>query len=258
MAAEPDAGLVATEWRAVEPLVHAPDGVLAAGVRRVGLVSDALLERERAQAVRFLPVRRPVHANAKPSDPVTLLSGLQLAPHVRPTEVVLDGSGLLLLLGVCRLEVVVEVAVERRRRGEAPAHPPFVRLQFRERSPRHRAERYVVIRQMDDEAVEAVRDRGAQWAPCRVVGPEHEVIGEELRASAEEIGEGRRALVGLEAVLLVDSKPGQLLPLPRQFVASPRQRLLGLEQLQPGRQPLFTCPGLARRLPTGAALRCSP
>ena len=70
------------------------------------------------------------------------------------------------------------------------------------------------------------------------------MIDEQLRASAEEIGEGRRALVGLEAVLLVDSNPGQLLPLPRQLVAAPRQRLLGLEQLQPGRKPLFTCSGL--------------
>src|SRR5204862_1163521 len=79
---------------------------------------------------------------------------------------------------------------------------------------------------------------------CRVLGPEHEVIDEELRASSEEISEGSCALVGLEAVLLVDSKPGQLLPRLRQFVAPPRQRLLGLEQLQPGRQPLFTGSGL--------------
>src|SRR5262249_30048220 len=106
---------------------------------------------------------------------------------------------------------------------------------------RHRAERDVVIREVDDGAVEAVRDRRAGRTPCRVVGPEHEVIDEELRASSEEIGEGRRALVGLEAVLLVDSNPGQLLPPPRQFVAAPRQPLLRLEQLQPGRKPLLTC-----------------
>src|SRR5260370_34701522 len=70
------------------------------------------------------------------------------------------------------------------------------------------------------------------------------MVDEELRASTEEIGKGRFALVGLEAVLLVDSNPGQLLPQPRQFVATPRQRLLGLEQLQPGRKPLFACSGL--------------
>ena len=101
-----------------------------------------------------------------------------------------------------------------------------------------------MVREVDDGAVEAVGDRRAGRTPRRVVGPEHEVIDEQLRASSEEIGEGRGALVGLEAVLLVDPDPGQLLPLPRQLVAAPRQLLLGLEQLQPGREPLFACSGL--------------
>jgi hypothetical protein len=70
------------------------------------------------------------------------------------------------------------------------------------------------------------------------------VIDEQLRASSEEIGEGRCTLVCLEAVLLVDANPGQFPPPPRQFVAAPRQRLLFLQQLQPGRKPLFTCSGL--------------
>src|SRR5260370_28883121 len=48
----------------------------------------------------------------------------------------------------------------------------------------------------------------------------------------------------MEAVLLLDSTQGQLLPHPGQFVTTPRQRLLGLEQLQPGLNPLFTCSGL--------------
>ena len=38
--------------------------------------------------------------------------------------------------------------------------------------------------------------------------------------------------------------PGQLLPQLRELVAAPRQRFLGLEQLQPGGKPLFTCSGL--------------
>jgi hypothetical protein len=87
---------------------------------------------------------------------------------------------------------------------------------------------------MDDGAIEAVRDRRAARTPCLEVRPEHEVIDEQLRASSEEIGERRCAFVGLEAVFLVDSNPGQLLPLPRQFVAASRQRLLGLEQLESG------------------------
>jgi hypothetical protein len=50
-------------------------------------------------------------------------------------------------------------------------------------------------------------------------------MDEQLRASFEQIGQRRRALVGLETVLLVDPDPGQLLPAPRQFVAVPRQGL---------------------------------
>src|SRR5258708_4126245 len=124
------------------------------------------------------------------------------------------------------------------------SHPPLVLLQFRERSPRHRAERDVVICEVDDGAVEAVRDRRAGGTSCRVVGPEHEVIDEELGASTEEIGERCCALFCVESILLVDSHPGQLLASPRQFVAAPCQVFLGLEQLQPGREPLFTCSGL--------------
>src|SRR5713226_5705280 len=101
-----------------------------------------------------------------------------------------------------------------------------------------------MMREVDDGAVEAVRDRRAGRTPCRVLGAEHEVVDEELRASPEQIGEGRRARVGREAVLLVNADPGQLLPPPRQLVAAPRQRLLGLEQLQPGHKLLFTCSGL--------------
>src|SRR6266700_170279 len=44
VAAEPEAGLVATQWRAVEPLVHAPEGIQPAFVRRVGVVDDAILK----------------------------------------------------------------------------------------------------------------------------------------------------------------------------------------------------------------------
>src|SRR5437899_5112701 len=65
VAAPPEAGLVATEWRAVEPLVHAPEAVHPALVRRVGVVDDAVLERERAHAGSFSPVRRPVRSNAR-------------------------------------------------------------------------------------------------------------------------------------------------------------------------------------------------
>src|ERR1700722_20052634 len=97
---------------------------------------------------------------------------------------------------------------------------------------------------MDDGAVEPVGDRLEGRTPCRVVGPEHEVVDEKLRAPSEEVGQRGASLVGLESILLVDSHPRQLLPSARQLVAAVSQLLLRLEQLQPGRKPLFACSGL--------------
>src|SRR6266540_5264790 len=75
VAAVPDAGaqvartheqaLVAPAWRAVEPLVHAPEAVQPARVRRVGVVDDAVLERKRAHAGRFPRVGRHVGAKTR-------------------------------------------------------------------------------------------------------------------------------------------------------------------------------------------------
>src|SRR6266704_4435983 len=90
VAAPPEAVLVATEWRAVEPLVHAPEAVQPALVRRVGVVYDAILERERAHAGPLLPVRRPVRSNSRRElgEHEALLGGAKVD---RP-EVVFDGS----------------------------------------------------------------------------------------------------------------------------------------------------------------------
>src|SRR5216684_2316837 len=122
---------------------------------------------------------------------------------------------------------------------------------------RDTADSVVVVGQVDDEAVEAVRDRRAVRTPRRVVGPEHEVVDEELRAPSEEVCQRGAPLVGLESILLVDPNPRQLLPPSRQLVAAPRELLLRLEQLQPRREPFFTCPGHVLRhrsslLPSGA------
>src|SRR5919197_417250 len=161
--------------------------------------------------------------------------------------VVFDAPLALLLLGEPDVEVEVEVAAERGRPGERPPHPPLVRPQLRERRPRHRRKRDVVVGQVDDEAVEPIRDRRAGRTPRRVVGPEHEVVDEELRAPSEEVCQRGAPLVGLESILLVDPNPRQLLPPPRQLVAAPRELLLRLEQLEPHGEPLFTCSGLVCR-----------
>src|SRR5205807_3136408 len=94
-----------------------------------------------------------------------------------------------------------------------------------------------------DGAAETGRDRRAGRTSRCVVGPEHEVVDEELRAPLEEVCQRGAPVVGLECVLLVDPDPRQLLPSPRQLVAAPRQLLLRLKQLEPRCEPLFTCPG---------------
>src|SRR3954469_22960981 len=90
---------------------------------------------------------------------------------------------------------------------------------------------------MDDEAVQPVRDGRAGRTPRRVVGPEHEVVDEELRAPSEEVRQRGAPRIGLESVILVDPDPRQLPTSPRQLVAPPRQLLLLLEQPCSGREP---------------------
>ena len=85
---------------------------------------------------------------------------------------------------------------------------------------------------MDRESVEAVRNHRAGRTSRLVVGPEHEVVDQELRAAAEQIRQ-RAVLVRLESVLLIDPDPRQRLALLRQFVAAAREFLLGLEQIEP-------------------------
>src|SRR5262249_35024894 len=72
-------------------------------------------------------------------------------------------------------------------------------------------------------------------APALVVRPEHEVVDEQLRAAVEQLGQRSRALLGLEAVLLLDRHPGELASLPSKLVAAPGVLLLLGEQLVPSR-----------------------
>src|SRR5262249_25584245 len=82
--------------------------------------------------------------------------------------------------------------------------------------------------------------------PRLIVGPEHEVVDEELRASPEKIRQRGASLIGLESILLADRDPRQFLTPLSQLVAEMCQFLLALEQLHPCCQPLFTCSGLVR------------
>src|SRR6266536_4686775 len=57
VAAPPDARFVAPLGGAVEPLVHAPEAVQSARIGGIGVVDDAVLERERAHARPLARVR---------------------------------------------------------------------------------------------------------------------------------------------------------------------------------------------------------
>jgi hypothetical protein len=101
-------------------------------------------------------------------------------------------------------------------------------------------QRDVVVGQVGDEAIEAVRDHRARRAPGLVVGPEHEVIDQQLRTPRKEIGERSAPCLGFKAVRLVDLDPWQRLAAARQLVAAPREFLLRCKQLEPLGQPGFT------------------
>src|SRR5262245_3862278 len=57
VAAPPDARFVAPFGRAVEPLAHAPKAVQSARICGIGVVDDAVFERERAHAWPLARVR---------------------------------------------------------------------------------------------------------------------------------------------------------------------------------------------------------
>src|SRR5437868_5714137 len=131
-APEPRARVVAALRGPVEPLVHAPHRVHAASVRGVGVVDDAVLQRERAHPGRLEQVCRRVGSGHGGELADRAVGGFQNRPDVFLAEVVFDDPCALLLLGDRGAEVVVEVAVARRRPREAPSHPALVGLELLE------------------------------------------------------------------------------------------------------------------------------
>src|SRR4051794_22503331 len=67
---------------------------------------------------------------------------------------------------------------------------------------------------MHARGVQLIAEVGTPGAGAElVVGPEHEVVREELRAAVEEIGKGLPAVLGVELVLLLHPDPGKPTPL---------------------------------------------
>jgi len=113
--------------------------------------------------------------------------------------------------------------------GKPQAHPGPVGPQVLERSAGDGDERHTPRREMDNGAVETVRGvratRTTRVRPAVDGRPEHEVVDEQLRAPAEEVGQRLRPVVGLEAVVLVDGHPRQRLPLASELIAPARELL---------------------------------
>src|SRR5713226_9342214 len=91
-----------------------------------------------------------------------------------------------------------------------------------------------------DEAVDAVRDRRVDRAAGLVARAEHEVVDEQLTAAIKELRKHARAVLGVEAVLLLDTGPWQLASLARQLVAQPGVLLLAGEQLLARGRPFLS------------------
>jgi hypothetical protein len=91
--------------------------------------------------------------------------------------------------------------------------------------------------------VEAVGDRRTARAGFVPIGVEHKVVDEELRAPSEQVDERGFAAFDVKGVFLVEAHPGQLPPLTGQLVVQAGQLLFGLQQIQPGSEPLVTVCG---------------
>src|SRR6185437_9939621 len=129
----PDALFVAPFWGAVEPLVHAPEPVQSAGIGRIGMIDDAVIENESAEARPLAHIRSRLG-----SSPGRVLDNdwrkRRRRHRVTAATVIVFGAPVaLLLLGDRDVEVVIEVATPRRRPGKGPAHPLFERLQLPKR-----------------------------------------------------------------------------------------------------------------------------
>jgi hypothetical protein len=97
-----------------------------------------------------------------------------------------------------------------------------------------------VVLEMLVRPVDAVGDRRAARARAFIPRAEHQVLDDELRAAAEELGERHGPVGRVEHVLLLDRHPRERLALARERVVQARELLLALEQRGAGGAPLVS------------------
>jgi hypothetical protein len=88
-------------------------------------------------------------------------------------------------------------------------------LELFERRSREAKQGDIAVVEVDEAAVEVIREVRAPWARPRVIRAKHDVVGEQLWAPVEELHQRLRPLVGREAVFLLGPHPRQLLALAR-------------------------------------------
>src|SRR5205807_2284760 len=79
-----------------------------------------------------------------------------------------------------------------------------------------------------------------------VIGPEHDVVGEELRAAVEELGERPLPVLGVELVVLLHRDPGELTALLGHALAELGVLGLELRKLIASRLPFLAGSDLVR------------
>src|SRR5262249_34813549 len=110
--APPEARLVASQRRAVKPLIHAPETVQPAGICGIGVVNDLVFEHERAHARPFADVGGRVGSSRRGELPQVSSVAFQ-SPRTFAPVVVFDAALALLHFGEIDGEIAVELAPER-------------------------------------------------------------------------------------------------------------------------------------------------
>src|SRR6266545_2171850 len=199
---------------------------------RVGVVHGSVLPRERDVAGILAQAVLELGAD---------LAGPELEPARRVLHHLLELGGLLgLFLGEGKPEVEREVGAVGRHVRELPAHPLLVGRQPVDRRAREADQVHIAlihVKQQPFEPVGEVRAPGASsYLKVRAV---HDVVGEKLRAAFEQLGELLLAVLGVELVFLLHRYPGQLAPLPLDFLVALSLLRLELGELVARRLPFL-------------------
>ena len=199
-------GSVAAFRRDVEVVIGAEECVEAARVGGVGQEDIAgLIFRKHAQSRKLLVDVARVDRN-RAEIVVDLARGDQLFP---------EGD----------VEVVVEVALERRHPRKVPTHAFPVGQDLGERRAGHADDADVVMFEMRRRPVDMLGLKRTARTGRLPLRREHEMMDDELRATVEQLGQRLSPMLGVEGIRLFYLHPGKGAPLRGERVARTHMRL---------------------------------